>query len=406
MRNFLPADLSPENRGFLRDLVLLGAIAFLALAAVYLWLLHGALPFPKDGSSLVVGRDFLNFWMYGRAALGHAAERFYDPNFYHHLLQGFLGANYPRQNWSYPPDIMLLAAPFGLIGYLPALLCWTIIGFGVLFIVARGQWKQPALTAALFVAPATAFCLMSGQSSLLTTALLVTVFACLDRRPLLAGVLIGLLTLKPQLGLLLPVMLCASGRWRVLFMAAATTAVLFMLSIMLFGLHAWQAYLELGIPVQNSVLSDPRLLAAPFMPTIFMNLHAVGASYTTAMTVQVVIALLAAVTVFWAFRHRNGDPDLQQALFFACAMAATPYLLSYDSLPLVFAGLALLKADALDAAGRRLVQLVFWLPFLQLGLGILHIPGPALIAPAFAVWLALRLAGKTFASLFSERATA
>ena len=353
----------------------------------------------------MVGRDFLNFWMYGRAAFGHAAERFYNPNVYNHALQSFLGADYPRQNWSYPPDVMLLAAPFGLLGYLPALLCWTAIGLLVLFVTARTQWKQPAPVAALFAAPATAFCLMSGQSSLLTTALLVAVFACLDRRPLLAGMLIGLLTLKPQLGLLFPVMLCASGRWRVFLAAAATTATLLVLSMALFGLHAWQAYVELGVPVQNSVLSDPRLLAAPFMPTIFMNLHAAGASYGLAMAIHAVIAVLAAATVFWASRP-DADPQILLALFLACTMAATSYLLSYDSLPLVFAGLALLRSDALDAAGRRLVQLVFWLPFLQLGFGILHIPGPALIAPAFAGWLVLRIRGKTFATLYSERATA
>mgnify|MGYP001599496618 CR=1 FL=1 len=199
-------------------------------------------------------------------------------------------------------------------------------------------------------------------------------------------------------------MLCASGRWRVFFAAAVTAVALFTLSVALFGLQAWRAYLDIGIPVQNSVLSDPRLLAAPFMPTIFMNLHAVGASYAAAMAVQAVVALAAAATVFWAFRRRDADPQVLQALFFACAMAATPYLLSYDSLPLVFAGLALLRADKLDATGRRFVQMTFWLPFLQLGFGMWHIPGPALIAPAIAAWLGLHLSGKTFSSVLSERA--
>ena len=84
-----------------------------------------------------------------------------------------------------------------------------------------------------------------------------------------------------------------------------------------------------------------------------------------------------------AFRvRREADPLMLMALFLACAVTAVPYLLSYDTLALAFAALLLLGRGDLDPAGRRLVQLVYWLPLLQVGLGNLHIPGPALIAPA------------------------
>ena len=81
------------------------------------------------------------------------------------------------------------------------------------------------------------------------------------------------------------------------------------------------------------------------------------------------------------------------ALFFACAISAVPYLLSYDTLALTFAALLLLGAGSLDASGRRFVQLAYWLPILQIGLGNLHVPGPALIAPAFALYAFSRLRG-------------
>jgi hypothetical protein len=397
MRKSLPCDIAAESRSLLRDFAILGTLATCALGVVYLCLIRWAPLFPKDGSSLVVGRDFVNFWMYGCAALTPAAYRFYDPQIYNHALQSFLGANYPGQNWSYPPDVMLLAAPFGLLGYLPALFCWTLIGLGVLFWTARARLHDPALLWPLFVAPAVAFCLMSGQSSLLTTAALIAIFAWLDRRPVWAGILIGLLTLKPQLGFLFPVMLCASGRWRVFSVATATALALAVLTTLIFGTQVWIEYFRLGVPVQNTVLSDPRMLAAPFMPTIFMNAHAAGASYGVSMIVQACVSLMATATVFWAFlRHRDANPRMLQALFFACSIAATPYLLSYDTLPLVFAGIALFASGTLDALGRRLVQAIFWLPFIQLGLGSLHIPGAALIAPAFAAYLALKIADVKF----------
>jgi hypothetical protein len=94
----------------------------------------------------------------------------------------------------------------------------------------------------------------------------------------------------------------------------------------------------------------------------------------------------------WAFRFAgDGDARELRALFLACAACTSPYLGIYDLLPLTFAAVVLLGSGRLDQAGRRLVQLIFWLPVLQLALGELRIPGPALIAPAFSAYLLMRL---------------
>ena len=90
------------------------------------------------------------------------------------------------------------------------------------------------------------------------------------------------------------------------------------------------------------------------------------------------------------------------ALFLACSVSATPYLLSYDTLALAFAALLLLERGTLDATGRRMVQLVYWLPLIQVGLGNLHVPGPALIAPAFAVYALMRLRASEPAGDFAK----
>src|SRR6185295_3437228 len=92
---------------------------------------------PRDGTSLVVGRDFLNFWMFGRAAPTADPSRFYDVVEYNRALQALLGSGYPGNNWSYPPSIMFVAAPFGQFGYLAALLIWTLLGGALFFAVAR-----------------------------------------------------------------------------------------------------------------------------------------------------------------------------------------------------------------------------------------------------------------------------
>ena len=45
----------------------------------------------------------------------------------------------------------------------------------------------------------------------------------------------------------------------------------------------------------------------------------------------------------------------------------------------------------LDLRGEVLAKLLYWLPLIQMALGTAHIPGPALIPPAFALYALVRL---------------
>ena len=375
-----------------RAFLMLGALAFVGTAIAYLLTISWVAPIPRDSTGLVVGRDFLNFWMYGRATALPDPQRFYDPLVYARELATLLWPDYPAQNFSYPPTIMLLAAPFGRLPYLAALAIWTALGLAVFVGIARAHLADRRLMLALALSPAALFCLMSGQSALFTAAMLITIFAWLDRRPVAAGVLIGLLTMKPQLGLLFPVMLIAAGRWRVFASAAVTALVLATLTAALFGPQVWIDFIKIGLPNQNFVLVDPKLALEPFVPTIYMNLRGLGASFAQAMTLQLAVAAFAATATVWAFGfRRDADPMMLMALFLACSLSVTPYMLAYDTLGLCFAALMLLDAAKLDGPGRRFAQLVYWLPVIQLGLGFAHVPGPALIAPAFAAYLVMRI---------------
>ena len=403
----LGGDLPEEDRAALKALVLLGAFFFVAVAAAYLLTISWSEPIPRDATSLVVGRDYMNFWMYGRAAATPDPGRFYDPTLYNETLRALLGANYFGHNWGYPPTIMLIAAPFGWLPYLPGLLIWTTLGIAAFVWAARRELADSRLLIPLILSPAAVFCVIAGQSSLLTTAIFIAIFACLDTRPVIAGILIGCLSLKPQLGLLFPVLLIASGRWRTFAAAAATTFAIAAATAILFGPQVWIDFVQKGLPIQNQLMVDDRLILSPFMPTSFMNLRQAGAGYALAMAAQAGVALLAILAVFWAYRFRkNADPRLLAALFLACTVAAVPYLLSYDLLPLTCAAVFLLAAGKLDATGRRLAQLVYWLPLIQVVLGTLHVPGPALIAPAFAVYVLMRLRAASESRAHEPPATA
>lgn len=393
-RSALLPPMADADRSLYRDLLVIGGGFALVTALAYVARLSFHDAYPRDGSSLIIGRDFVNLWMYGRAALGADPGRWYDLASYHAALRDLLGMELNGQNWSYPPTVMWLAAPFGALPYLVALAAWSVIGPLLLLRAARLDLAEPRILAVVMVSPAAVFCLICGQSAFLTTALLVAIFALLDRRPVVAGCLIALLTIKPQLGLLFPVLLAATGRWRVFAAASVAALALAAITAMVFGTASWRQFIALGLPVQSLVLADPDGIATPFFPTLYMNLRGIGVGPQWALAVQGVLALAAAASVALAGRWAGEtDQDLVRAQFLAASVSASPYLLDYDLLPLTYAAVALLAAGRLDGAGRRLAQAVFWMAALQLALGSFRIPGAALIAPLFATYLIWRLKG-------------
>jgi Glycosyltransferase family 87 len=387
IRNLAPATHEPQNAEFLRALAVLGGTLFVLTLVSYLLTTNWTGAFPRDKATLVLGRDFLNLWMYGVAAFAPDPARYYDLATYNDALAHMLGPGYPGQNWPNPPTALVVMAPFGLLNYFPALLAWFSVSGLAFTLAGRREVADWRVLAIVLVSPAALMCVLSGQSSLLTTAALLAIFASLDERPIMAGVLIGLLTVKPQLGILFPFALIASKRWQVFFAAAATTLVLLAASVVIGGLEGWQDYITKALPLQREVLQDAAGTAMPFQPSIFMNIRGVVGNHAGEI-IQFAFTIAAVAAVAAAFRwRRDGDPRMLQALFFACTVSASPYMGAYDLLPLTFAAVTLLAEEKLDGTGRRLAQLVFWAPALQLLFGNLQLPGPGFIAPVFAVYL-------------------
>lgn len=362
-------------------------LLLLVFVPAYLLTLTTGHGIPRDGTSLVVGRDFLNIWMYGRAAWEAGPERYYDMSTYLATLGPIVGEGYPGQLWSYPPVAMLVAAPFGLMPYIPALALWTLCG-AVCFVVSLRLWMRDYRPVALLLAsPAALLGIMSGQFALFGAAIILAVLRWREERPWLAGGLVGLLLVKPQLALLLPVLFIATHNWRAFIAAALSSLTLIALVALLWGVDIWRIYIQTGIANQSLVLSDPDHLAGPFMATLFMNLRVIGVAVPLASGLQMVLTILAAILVWLHFRHRPVAADLPaNLLFLACAMSATPYMLSYDTLS--FAAMAVLLLAA--GQGRVMPILVYFLPLFQLVAGMLGLPGPGIVPIAIALYLGLR----------------
>ncbi|MGE5722853.1 MAG: glycosyltransferase family 87 protein [Sphingomonadales bacterium] len=364
-----------------RLLLVTAALLLACFVPYYLLTLDLQWPIPRDGTTLVVGRDFLNFWMYGRAAWEADPAHYYDLAAYWRATEAVTGSPYPHQLWSYPPSVMLLAAPFAAFPYLPALALWTLVGLGCFAAALRLWTRQRRLLFPLLFAPAAVFGLMSGQFALIAAAAILAVLRWRESRPLLAGVLLGLLTVKPQLGLFFPVMLLAARSWRVIAAAALTAAAVAGATALFWGVGVWEAYLHSGLANQSLVLTDPQKLGGQFMPTIFMNARLLGAPFGAAMAVQAIAAIAAALLVWLVFSRRPPAGDLRANAIFLCASVfGTPYLLSYDTLALgVLSALLFVRAGE----GRLLPLLAYLLPLLQL----VGLPGPALVPLLLAAQL-------------------
>jgi arabinofuranan 3-O-arabinosyltransferase len=371
----------------LRRLTVIAALLFLIFGGVYLATLDLSRSYPRDGTGLIVGRDFLNFWMYGRAAFEPHPAHYYDVPTYWAATEKFVGKDYPTQLWSYPPHLMLLAAPFGQLPYFVALALWMAISFA-LFVLALRLWsKDWRFLVPCAFAPAAIFGIISGQVTYAVAAAVLAILRWRESRPWLAGLLLGLMTMKPQLGLFYPVLLLSARNWRTISAAAAVTLALAGVSALLWGSEIWTAYFQHGIANQSMVLSDPEKLGGPFMPTLFMNARLAGLSVQGAMAVQLVGTATALLVIWMTFRHRPEPSDLRaNTIFLAAAVFGTPYMLSYDTLALTTFAVLLM---APGGGGRLLTLLVWLLPLFQLAAGRLNLPGPALI-PLFAAFYLLK----------------
>jgi alpha-1,2-mannosyltransferase len=218
--------------------------------------------------------------------------------------------------------------------------------------------------------------------------------ANLDRRPIIAGILFGILTIKPQLGLLLPVLLVLGGHWRVISSAIATTALLVAATAIWFGPDIWIQYLHKVAPQQHDLLNVAGVMGWPIVASAFVNARLVGLPDNHAWMVQGVVSACAFGAVVWTF-WRKRDPVLSQALYVTATFLFSPWILNYDMVVFGWT-VALLRQRGNEALIDQCLSLAIWmLPFLMFPFGFAHIPSALLILPLFAFRLLWRLAHDT-----------
>ena len=287
-----------------------------------------------DSLGRPLGTDFSSVWTAGRMALdGHAAnawtwhDHFEVQRALHHK------ANVDLFGWHYPPPFLLVAAALATLPYLPALIVWqlaTLAPFAWMMTRLVPPADAPRSETLLLVlgAPVTLICLMHGHNGFLTALLLGGGLMLLDRRPFVAGLLLGCLIYKPQFALILPPLLLASRNWRAIGGGIVSAGVLVALTLAFWGWPVWQAFLD-SLPLTRDVVLERGSTGWHKIMSPFSAIRMWGGGIAFAYAVQLAATLAAIAAVVWIAWKRHAA-ELRNALTCAAVLIATPYVLDYD----------------------------------------------------------------------------
>jgi hypothetical protein len=300
-----------------------------------------------------VGTDWMVYYLGARDFLGGEVSRVFDPmNFTEQVktvfapyLSGVLGF----LPWLYPPHYLLYLLPFSGLSFHASYAVFLLVTFaGLIFAVlsySPFSRTKRILLASLLLEPATSITVVLGQNAFMTTGLMVSGLRLVETRPVIAGILFGLMSYKPQLCLMFPLALLASRRWTVLLAAAVTICIVVGASIGLIGVGPWRQWIGLAT-------APPAGFVGNFMATnlysgvsTFSDCLILGLPRTAASIIQLCQLTVAAACVVRTFARST--PLIQRlGVLLPATLLATPYLALYDLLPLAIAATWLAKQSS------------------------------------------------------------
>ena len=298
--------------------------AYIATIVALLATAHGVV----DAAGRPLGTDFANVYAAGKLALASEAPQAYDFPAHHEMQKRVSGReDIGYYGWHYPPAFLLIAAALAVLPYLGALLVYQAATLAAYLVVVRRIAGRPEAWLLALAFPGVFVNVTHGHNGFITAALLGAALLVLDRRPLLAGALLGCLAYKPQFGLLVPLVLAVSGRWRTIAAAAATVLVIAALTWVVFGADVFIAFWH-SLPMTQRVILE----GAPGfykIQSVYAALRQLGVPGTLANAAQVTTTLgvAAALVVLW---RSAAAFELQAAALMIGCVLATPYALDYD----------------------------------------------------------------------------
>ncbi|MCA8890194.1 MAG: DUF2029 domain-containing protein [Parvularculaceae bacterium] len=251
----------------------------------------------------------------------HSLAAAYDPDIFRNYLpegrQAFL--------WLNPPHAVFFFSPLGALPYGVAKAILYAISALAMFGVCRlSGVKDNAIIAAAVLSPGMLAFAFTTQLGPILALLIIVALTQSKTRPILAGLAIAVATIKPQYGLLVPVFLIATGAWRAFAVAAITSSLLALASVVCFGFDSWIAF------VQSTGLSPTGPGGSPqlFSATIGQLFAKIGAPAGIAIAAQLV-AIGVAARLIWA-AAKTLPLERAAGLAMILSLVAAPSAWTYD----------------------------------------------------------------------------
>jgi alpha-1,2-mannosyltransferase len=341
---------SARARGY--SLILLGIYAI----AVAGWIAISDGLIDRNGKPL--GTDFSSFYAAGSLVLDGRAADVYNMAAHYAREQQIFGTSTPYYGFLYPPIFLLVATPLAAMPYLPALAVWqagsfalylSVIGAIVRRIPVRDKFIGSIWLPVAAAFPAVFINLGHGQNGFLTAGLFGAALLTLPARPVMAGVLFGLLAYKPQLALVIPIALLAAGQWRTIAAAGVTVMALVGITSLLFGADLWLAFAA-STETSRKLLLEQGEVGFEKLQSVFATVRMWGGGIPLAYAMQGAVSAAVACGTAWTWRSACSY-DLKAAILVVATLIASPHVLDYDLVLLALAIAFTVSAGA--AAGFR-----------------------------------------------------
>ena len=234
--------------------------------------------------------------------------------------------------WHYPPPFLFVASLLAHFPYAVAFIGWALLSLLPYLAMMRAIVGRPFGLLLAVAVPMAFNNVLVGQNGFLTAALIGGTLYLMPVRPILSGICLGLLSYKPQYGLLFPLVLIAASQWTVFFTAASVTLAMVFASWLAFGTESWQAFFHWMPMFSQAFLTEGK---APWwkMQSLFALVRTFGGTEQLAWIFHWIVASAVAgvLGLMWLTRGRYAA---KAAALATGTLLTSLYLFMYDMMVL------------------------------------------------------------------------
>ena len=337
----------PSDRAAISPLLLNACLALFVVNAAFFMLMSVSDQWVVDAQGLGIPTDFINVWSAGWLVLQGQPATAYDWDIQKQAEIAILGRDYVGNfAWHYPPPFLFVAAFLARFPYVVAFIGWTTASLVPYLLVMRAIVGRPFGLLLAVAFPVILANTLVGQNGFLTAALIGGTLYLLPTRPILAGICLGLLSYKPQYGVLFPLALIAGAYWTAFTSAAIVTIAIAVISWLAFGSDSWHAFFHWMPTFSQAFFTEGR--ATWFkLQSVFGLVRFLGGGEPLAWTLQWMMSGTVVVALVMAWRSRLSYA-LKAAALATATLLVTPYLFPYDEMVLAIPVALLVRTGLAD----------------------------------------------------------